>query len=218
MTDPDADARRLAAQALAVGEATGWFEPLYASAADGSAIVPWDREAPNALLVGWASSTHLAGGGRRALVVGCSYGRDAEYLASLGFDVTAFDVSATAIEQARLRHPSSPVRYVTANLLALPPDWLGAFDFVLESHNVQALPDPPRAQAIAAVRSAVAPGGTLLVLMFASEDSAEPDGPPWPLTRSEIESFAGGEVRTVSIETETAEDGSLRWRAVFARE
>ena len=95
--------------------------------------------------------------------------------------------------------------------------WLGAFDFVLESQNVQALPDPPRADAIAAVRSTVGPGGTLLVIMFGREDDEVPDGPPWPLSRAEIESFAGAGVEIVSIERAAAEDGSLRWRAEFAR-
>ena len=45
--DPDEDARRLSREALRQGDATGWFERLYAEAADGQAIVPWDRGAPN---------------------------------------------------------------------------------------------------------------------------------------------------------------------------
>ena len=51
--DPDKDARRLSGEALRAGDATGWFERLYAEAADGQAIVPWDRRAPHPLLVEW---------------------------------------------------------------------------------------------------------------------------------------------------------------------
>ena len=51
--DPDEDARRLSGEALRQGDATGWFERLYAEAADGHAIVPWDRRAPHPLLVDW---------------------------------------------------------------------------------------------------------------------------------------------------------------------
>ncbi|MFG6198790.1 hypothetical protein [Nonomuraea sp. JJY05] len=40
--DPDADATRLAAESLAHGDPTGWFERLYAESASGDAIVPWD--------------------------------------------------------------------------------------------------------------------------------------------------------------------------------
>ncbi|HUR09442.1 MAG TPA: hypothetical protein VM347_43365, partial [Nonomuraea sp.] len=37
--DPDADSRRLAAESLAAGDPTGWFERLYAESATGEAIV-----------------------------------------------------------------------------------------------------------------------------------------------------------------------------------
>ena len=40
MSDREADANRLSAQSLAEGDPTGWFEPLYAEAARGAAIVP----------------------------------------------------------------------------------------------------------------------------------------------------------------------------------
>ena len=50
---PDDDARRLSGDAFREGDATGWFERLYAEAADGRAIVPWDRRAPHPLLVEW---------------------------------------------------------------------------------------------------------------------------------------------------------------------
>ena len=51
--DPDEDARRLSGEALREGDATSWFERLYAQAADGHAVVPWDRRAPHPLLVEW---------------------------------------------------------------------------------------------------------------------------------------------------------------------
>jgi hypothetical protein len=38
----DCDAERLSALAYARGEPAGWFEPLYAEAASGRAIVPFD--------------------------------------------------------------------------------------------------------------------------------------------------------------------------------
>ncbi|WP_200961968.1 methyltransferase domain-containing protein, partial [Phycicoccus sp. Soil803] len=48
----------------------------------------------------WAEAQNLAGGGREALVVGCGYGADAEYLASLGYRTTGFDFAPTAIAAA----------------------------------------------------------------------------------------------------------------------
>jgi hypothetical protein len=92
---------------------------------------------------------------------------------------------------------------------------------VLESITVQALPPPYHAEATARVTELVAPGGTLLVLSAAREPDDEPDGPPWPLTRAEVEAFAGaGELETVRIEdVHDPSDESFphRWRAEFKR-
>ena len=52
------------------------------------------------------------------------------------------------------------------------------------------LPDPPRPTAIAAVASLVAPGGRLVAVAAARDDGHRCDGPPWPLTRAEITSYA----------------------------
>lgn len=209
------DTRRLAADSLAAGDPTGWFERLYAEARDGNATVPWDVPAASVHLREFDLLPH---GAERALVVGCGNGRDAEYLAELGYTVTAFDISETAIELARSRHPGSPVDYRVADLLEPPADWDRAFDLVLESNNVQALPDGIRARAIAGVGGFVAPGGTLLVLAAAATDSPG-EGPPWPLSRAEIDAFGEPGLRQVSIEELAAPDSRLpaRWRAVFSR-
>ena len=158
--DPQAD--RLAAIAVAAGRPTAWFEQLYSSALRGEVPMPWDRDQPNFLLARWTEG--LAGAGRRALVVGCGLGADAEHLARLGFDTEAFDVSESAIETARARHPDSAVRYRTADLLDPPADLLGAFDLVVEIYTVQALPVTVRQTAITNVTRMVAPNGTLVAI------------------------------------------------------
>ncbi|MBW6435691.1 class I SAM-dependent methyltransferase [Actinoplanes hulinensis] len=211
------DARRLAAASLAVGDPTGWFEHLYAEARDGRAEVPWDVAAPSAHL---RALDLPAGDGRRALVVGCGPGRDAEYLGALGYAVTAFDISATAIDLARARHPSSPVSYAVADLLSPPAAWRHGFDLVLESNNVQALPADIRARAIAVPGMFVAPGGLLVVLAAAtSRVDSDGSGPPWPLTRAEIDGFAVDGLRPVSITQVDAAGTTLptRWQALFTR-
>ncbi|WP_436534032.1 class I SAM-dependent methyltransferase [Actinoplanes sp. HUAS TT8] len=210
-----ADARRFAAASLAAGDPTGWFERLYAEARDGHATVPWDVPAAGVNLREFALAP---GDGRRALVVGCGNGRDAEHVAALGYSVTAFDISATAIELARSRHPESAVDYRVADLLNPPPEWNRTFDLVLESNNVQALPVEIRARAIATIGDFVAPGGTLLVLAAAATDSPG-EGPPWPLSRAEVDAFAGPGLRPVSVEELPAPGSRLliRWRAVFSR-
>ena len=86
---------------------------------------------------------------------------------------------------------------------------------------MQALPWGVRAAGIERVASLVAPGGTLLVGAFAAEAEAEvevdvevEDGPPWPLTRAEVESFAGEGVRLIALDRTR---GGRRWWARFTR-
>lgn len=219
MPTPDEIARQFAAHAVAADDPTGWFERVYAAAEAGQTEVPWDRGAPNRLLVEWASSSALAGAGRRAVIVGCGLGDDAEFFAGLGFATTAFDISATAVRAARRRYPDSRVSYATADLLNLPADWLQSFDLVVESMTLQALPDPPRAAAIASVGRLVRPGGTLIVIARAREPGDPDDGPPWALTRAEIDALAGTGLRPVRIEDlrDPGPPSARRWRAELTR-
>jgi SAM-dependent methyltransferase len=216
--DREADATRLAAESLAQGDPTGWFERLYTAAESGDAIVPWERDEPNPLLTDWATQHEVAGAGRTALVVGCGLGRDAEYVADLGFQATAFDVSPAAIRGAQERYPSSAVNYVVADLLDPPAEWPGAFDLVLESITVQAMPPTVRPTAIAHVGQLVAPGGELIVITAVLKDGDPVDGPPWPLSRAEVSSFATGDLRPASIDYLPREPGHFRARAVFRRD
>jgi ubiquinone/menaquinone biosynthesis C-methylase UbiE len=186
----------------------------------GRVPLPWSRREPHPLLTEWAQRHHLAGQGKRAIVPGCGLGADAEYLAGLGFATTAFDISPTAIRLARHRHPDSPVEYVTADLLHLPRTWLRAFDLVAEIITVQALPRAVRQQATTSVARLAAPGGTLLVIAAVHDSTGEPQpGPPWPLTRAEIDEFATDGLTQAAIEITTMPDasGERRWRAEFHR-
>jgi pimeloyl-ACP methyl ester carboxylesterase/SAM-dependent methyltransferase len=218
--DWEQQANRLASRSLAAGDATGWFDQLYSAGRAGAVQMPWSREHPHPLLQRWAREEAVDGAGLRAVVVGCGLGADAEHLAALGYATVAFDVSATAVDVARGRYPGSPVQYAVADLLELPPDWSGAFDLVVEVYTVQALPEPLRRRATAAVAGLVAPGGTLVVVAAARDEaSAPPDGPPWPLTRPEVEAFAVGRLAAVRIEHIADEDDPTggRWLAQFRR-
>jgi SAM-dependent methyltransferase len=217
-------ARQLAAEAAAAGDASGWFETLYAEARDGTAIVPWDDREPNPHLVDWtkgAAERGLIGPGRRTLVVGCGLCDDPVFLAGLGCEVTAFDVSPTAIDEARRRFTGSPVDYRVADLLDPPAEWLGAFDLVVEIYTVQPLYGAARQTAIRQLPRLVAPGGTLLVIARATDDDdpvRDPAMMPWPLTRRELDALTGGVLHISSLERLTDDDGTPRWRAELTRE
>lgn len=212
----DGDTGRLSAESLAAGDPTGWFEKLYAQSETGAAQVPWDVGTATPLLTSWSFPAPPAGA--RALVVGAGLGRDAEFVAGLGWATTAFDISGTAVRLARARHPESRVTYVVADLLDPPAGWHHGFDLVVESNTVQALPRDLRPRASAAVSALVAPGGTLLVLA-AAVATASPDGPPWPLTRDELALFAVDGLTAGGVEDlpSSGDPRSRRWRATFHR-
>ena len=212
-----AEADRLANESVGRGDPTGWFEELYAAGESGEVTMAWDRSEPQPLLADWTRAADLDGTGRRAIVVGCGLGADAEHLAGLGFSTAAFDLSPTAIRTARSRNPDSTVDYRVANLLELPEEWRQAFDLVVEIYTVQALPRELREQAVSAVAELVAPGGTLLAIQAVLAADDDGSGPPWPLTRDEIASFARHGLSEARLEEHHDADGIARWRAEFTR-
>ncbi len=213
--DWDVRAGELSAAAIGAGEPTAWFDRLYAEGAAGDVSMPWDRDEPQVLLHDWLQAYDVRGDGRRAVVVGCGLGADAEHLATRGFAVTAFDVAATAVQLARERHRGSPVDYQVADLLRLPAGWQQAFDLVVEIFTLQALPDPPRAEAARAVAGLVAPGGSLLVIAFRADGEADdPSGPPFALGRATVDALATDGLRQVDAEQI---EGPPRWRVRYDR-
>jgi SAM-dependent methyltransferase len=214
--DPDADVRRLSEKAVRDDDPTAWFERLYADAAQGQAIVPWDRRAPHPLLVEWVEQQPASSRGR-TLVVGSGLGDDAAFLAVRGYRVIAFDISNSAIESARRRFPTSPVDFRVADLLNPPAEWRQRFDLVVETYTTQSLPVRLRPTVALHVGRFVAPGGTLLVLAAAGERDELVDGPPWPLSRADTESFAVEGLEVARLEEIRDPPGTRHWRALFTR-
>jgi SAM-dependent methyltransferase len=177
--------QQLADEARAGGDPAGWFDPLYRQADGDMAGVPWAQGAPHPLLDSWLTGAPH-GAGRRALVVGCGLGDDAEALARHGFAVTAFDLSEEAIRWSRQRFPESEVEYRIENLLALPAEWRGHFTFILEIYTLQALPIDLRADAMTKLPGLLAPEGELLVICIGRDHDEPVDRVPWPLSREEL--------------------------------
>jgi SAM-dependent methyltransferase len=124
---------------------------------------------PNALLV--AEVADLTPG--TALDVGCGEGADAVWLAERGWQVTAIDVSRTALDRGARRAAAAGVadRIVWQHHDLASSFPTGTYDLVtaLYLHSPIALERDPILRAAAA---AVAAGGTLLVVGHAA-------APPW---------------------------------------
>ena len=221
--DPDIETRRLARESLQQDDPTGWFERLYSAASDGAAVVPWDRGTAHPLLTDWVETSQPDGTGKVALIVGAGTGWDAELIADLGYDTTAFDISPSAVETAKRNHPDSKVKYEVANLLKPPTEFHRAFDLVIEIFTVQALPVALQSEATERVSDFVRAGGTLLVVAAARDDNTPDDsieGPPWPLTRAGVEAFTTEDLRLIQLDKLPApsDPANHRWRAEYLRD
>ena len=197
--DKRARTRELAAEFVDRGEPLGWFEALYKEAAGDNGKIPWADLEANRFFREWAEKNELKGEGRKALVVGCGLGDDAVYLDDLGFEVTGFDISETAIEWARKLHKDRDITFEVADLFDPPSEWTysggnpladaGGSDFVLEVYTIQPLPLEMRERTIDAIASFVAPGGELVVVTRGREDDEEVVKVPWPLSRKDLSRF-----------------------------
>ncbi|KGJ75993.1 hypothetical protein GY21_09455 [Cryobacterium roopkundense] len=119
-----------------------------------------------------------------ALDLGSGEGGDALWLAHGGWQVTAVDISATALARGEARAAASGladrIRFVQADLAAWNPD--ATFDLVA-AQFLQSPVELPREQILRRAAAAVAPGGQLLIVghaAFPSGSSHGADAEPLP--------------------------------------
>lgn len=181
--------KRMQQQFAEKGDAFGWFDALYQEAAGDNEKIPWADLKPNKFLVRYAEQTELQGNNRTALVVGCGLGDDARFLHDLGFNVTAFDISNTAIQWARKIHSDTDIKFFTADLFDPPNEWFQAFEYVLEVYTIQPLPLEIRPQVIDAIANFVKFDGKLLVVTRGRETDEIPTELPWALSKKDLSRF-----------------------------
>ncbi len=184
-----ARARELAAEFAERGDSVGWFDAFYKEAGGDNGQIPWADLEPNNFFRIWAEDVGLKGDGRKALVVGCGLGDDAKYLGDLGFKVTGFDISPTAIEWAKRLHKDTDIRFEVADLFEPSRGWISGFDFVLEVYTIQPLPMEIRERVIDSIAAFVASDGELVIVTRGREDDEEPVELPWPLSRKDLSRF-----------------------------
>ena len=107
-----------------------------------------------------------------ALEAGCGTGADTIWLARQGWDVTAIDISPTAVGQAErfaadhAAEVAARISWVVADLTVWEPPQ--QYDLVVSQY---VHPDVPFSEFVARLAPAVAPGGTLFVVGHDHADS-----------------------------------------------
>jgi hypothetical protein len=139
-----------------------------------------------------------------------------------GYDVTAFDCSATAIAWAKQIDPANARCYYQADLFNPPARWRHRFDLVVEVNTVQSLTPDLHVEAFKAISNLMSPHGYLLVsARNADEPMSLDDGPPWPLTTQQLSEAlrqAGLKaVDPIAVFTDDEDPPVQRMRGLFRR-
>lgn len=168
---------------------TGWFENIYAEVNGDYKSVFWADLEPSAYLVEWLEKDIIKKHNKTACVIGCGVGDDAQALSEFGFEVTAFDISPSAIELCKNRYTDTKVNYMVADLFDYPKKWFEKFDVIYECNTIQVLPNGYRKKARAAISSLISKNGYALVSCRSRNEGEKENEIPFPLSKSEMNEF-----------------------------
>ncbi len=137
---------------------------------------PWDTGRPSSELQRVLQEERIVP--CRAVELGSGTGTNAIWLATQGFEVTAVDLSARAIERARAKTQAAgmTVRWIVGDVLD-PPDVGKAFGFVFDRGCYHVVRRSDVGAYLATLRTVLAPGASGLVLAGNAREPHDP-GPP----------------------------------------
>ncbi len=168
---------------------TGWFDSIYSDADGDYKAVFWADLKANPYLLNWLQQNPITVPKKRAIVIGCGVGDDAEEISKFGYEVTAFDISPSAIKLCKNRYPNTKVNYLVADLFKYPKEWFENFDLVYECNTIQVLPGKYRTKALEAMASFLAINAYILVSCRSRNSGEQEDDIPLPLDKDEINGF-----------------------------
>ena len=180
---------------------------------------PWETGAPAEALVRVVREKLIPRG--TVLEIGCGSGADAIFLARNGFEVTAVDVSAIAIERARLRAELEDClpRFVLADIFRFAPT-AGQFDLVYDAGFYHYIRQTNLSGFLDVLWQVTRPGSYYLTVAGATGETAE-GGPPqvsaddlhYDLARL----FELVELRPCRIASPRRKEGYLGWSCLMRR-
>jgi 2-polyprenyl-3-methyl-5-hydroxy-6-metoxy-1,4-benzoquinol methylase len=166
------------------------WEALYAS--DPAESMPWFYPRLDPDVAG-----ALNGARGRLLDVGTGPGTQAIALARLGFDVTAVDLSHSAVEKADARARREGVRVSFIQDDILRTRLRGTFDFILDRGCLEVLAPGDRPAYAETLGSLAAPSGRLLLKCFSSRQDG--DFGPHRFTQGDLRGLFGGAFDVESV-------------------
>ncbi len=179
----------------------------------------WDTGYPSTELTKAVKEGEVKPG--RAIELGCGTGSNAIYLAQQGFDVTAVDVSPTALKRAEEKAEKAGVkiRWLLADVLKLPE--MEPFDFIFDRGCYHGVRRTHATGYVEAVTRLSKPGTRLLIVAGNANESRQ-SGPPRVKEDELRGDFQAGFnfVRLRETRFDTAENpasGALAWSALIER-
>ncbi|MBY0405602.1 MAG: methyltransferase domain-containing protein [Cyanobacteria bacterium] len=141
-----------------------------------SETLPWDIGQPAPPLVAlYQEHKALLPPGKLA-VLGSGAGHDAGFWGQQGFEVTGFDYAPEAVALAKARY-GNDATFVQADIFQLPPEYLKAFDYVVEHTCFCAILPSQRPEYVKVVHQLLNDAGRLLGLFW--ERQPAEGGPPF---------------------------------------
>lgn len=167
--------------------------------------MPWFNPELDADLSDAIEALDINGG--RALDIGTGPGTQAFRLAEMGFEVTATDLSKTAIRKARkmAKEKGLEIDFRTDDILATKLS--GKFDIIFDRGCFHVLPPEKRAAYRETVAGLLNEGGYFFLKCFSSRET-KMQGGPYRFTRKALKEALGGAFRAVSIK-DTVYQGTL---------
>ena len=199
---------------MSIEKSNEFFENIYKQSQGDEKQVPWAEMRTNPYLEEYLQM-YLGEG--KAIVIGCGLGDDAMALEDAGFDVTAIDISETAIAWCKDRYDYTNIDFKIQDVFELPKSMLGQYDFIFESRTIQSLPLMYRDKIIGSISSLLAPRGKLLAVADGKNEGEKFNGPPWPLERNELRLFENYGLNELefSIFADDSKRATLKFRALY---
>ena len=176
-------------------EPSAWCDSVYTDAQGDYKAFFWADLEPSPYLVKWLeqqehkTNNKSAKKSKKAIVIGCGVGDDAEALSDFGYEVIGFDISPEAIKLCQKRYPNTKVNYLVADLFNYDKKWLQNFDVVYECNTIQILPGKYRIKARKAISNLLSKNGHALVSCRSRKKGEKENDIPMPLDYEEINQF-----------------------------